>query len=72
MNHEYNQRMQIRLDKNRKIIFGDFSDIQETSEQIFINKCKIFLNKLEQNGDIILKIDNEYHYIRNDGLIRLH
>lgn len=67
MNHEYNQRMQIRLDKNRKIIFGDFSDIQETSEQIFINKCKIFLNKLEQNGDIILKIDNEYHYIRNDG-----
>lgn len=66
MSQEYNQRIQIRLDKNRKIICRGMPDIQETSEQLFTNKYKYFLNKFEQNGDTILKKDNEYYYIRKD------
>ena len=67
MSHKNNKRVSIRLDKNRQIMSRDIFPIQQTSEQIFINKCYDFLDKLEQNQEEIFRKDYEYYYIRNDG-----
>ena len=67
MSHKNNKRVSIRLDKNRQIMSRDIFPIQQTSEQIFHNKCYDFLDKLEQNQQDIFRRDYEYYYIRNDG-----